>query len=55
MATFKSRVFSRPDRARLWRRARRRYDGDLVELDLITAPTSHDLEALEDLLRELSR
>ncbi len=55
MVTFKGRVFSGMDRARLWRRARRRHPGEVLELDLVTQPTTHDLAALQDLLRELER
>jgi hypothetical protein len=53
--TFEGRVFSGMDRSRLWRRARRRYPGEVLELELISAPTTHDLAALQDLLRELQR
>jgi hypothetical protein len=53
--TLSSRVFSGVDRARLWRRARRRYPGEVVELSLVDRPTEHDVAALEDLLRELER
>ena len=55
VATLKGRVFSPQDRARLWRRARRRYPGKGGDLDAITEPTTHDLAALIDLLRELDR
>jgi len=55
VATLRSRVFSGMDRARLWRRARRGYPGDVVELELITQPTGHDMAALNDLLRDLER
>lgn len=55
VATLKSRVFSGTDRSRLWRRARRRHPGEVVELELVTRPDTHDLAALEDLLRELER
>jgi len=55
MATFKGRVFSGMDRARLWKRARRKHPGEVLELDLVTQPTTHDLAALQDLLRELER
>jgi hypothetical protein len=55
VATFKGRVFSGMDRARLWKRARRKHPGEVVELDLVMQPTTHDLAALQDLLRELER
>jgi len=55
LATLHGRVFSGMDRARLWRRARRRYPGDVVELELITSPDTHDLAALDDILRDLQR
>ena len=55
LATLKSRVFSGTDRSRLWRRARRRHPGEVLELELVTRPDTHDLAALEDLLRELER
>lgn len=55
LATLRSRVFSGPDRARLWRRARRKHPGEVVELELVTRPTGADLAALRDLLRELDR
>jgi len=55
VATLKTRVFSGMDRTRLWRRARRRYPGEVRELALIDTPDSHDLKALQDLLRDLER
>ena len=55
MSTLKTRVFASPDRARLWRRTRRRYPGELVDLHLVTRPTRHDLDALRDVLRQLDR
>ena len=55
MATLKTRVFASPDRARLWRRTRRRYPGELIDLDLVTRPTRHDLDALREVLRQLER
>lgn len=48
-------VLSPNDRARLWRRARRRELGEVSPLDAITAPTAADLRALRGLVEELER
>jgi hypothetical protein len=55
LSNFKSRVFSSADRARLWRKERRKHPGDLIELDRVTRATAHDLAALKALLDQLSR
>jgi len=55
LAIVRSQVFSSTDRSRLWRRARRRYPGEVQELRFIDAPDTHDLAALRDIVRDLTR
>jgi hypothetical protein len=55
VARFRTQVFSEEDRKRLWRRYRRKYGGDLTELEDLIQPTTQDQACLKQILDELAR
>jgi len=55
VARFRTQVFSEEDRKRVWRRARRKYGGELHEWDEIRQPSLQDQACLKQILDDLAR
>ena len=53
-ALFQSQVFSPGDRQRVWKRTRRRFPGEALPWEPPT-PSTHDLDCLQDINRDLGR
>jgi hypothetical protein len=52
---FNTKVFGDADRARLWRRYRKKYDGELRNWNEISQPNTEDQACLDQILLDLAR